>query len=107
MAIVVNDNTFEEIVLKSELPAMVDFGAKWCGPCRALEPYVEQVAAEYEGKAIVVKADVEQCPDISGKYGIRNIPAIMFFKEGKWLKDKTLTGLVPKATLTKTLDELL
>jgi len=105
MTITVNDGNFEEIVLKSELPVMVDFGAEWCGPCRALEPYVQQIAAEYEGRAIVGKADVAECPDVTTKYGIRNIPALLFFKGGDLVK--TQVGLAPKAALAKMLDEIL
>ena len=105
MALVINDNNFEELVLKSEQPVMVDFWAVWCAPCRAIAPYVEQIATEYEGKAVVGKVDIEQCPDIANKFGIRNIPTILFFKGGK-LADKHV-GLTSKAELIKKLVALL
>jgi len=104
MTINVNDSNFEEIVLKSELPVLVDFGAEWCGPCRAIAPYVEQIAAEYEGKAVVCKADVSECPDVTVKYEIRNIPAILYFKGGEAVNKQV--GLAPKAALVKMLEEL-
>jgi thioredoxin 1 len=105
MALVINDSNFEELVLKSEKPVMVDFWAVWCGPCRAIAPYVEQIATEYEGKAVVGKVDVDQCPDIANQLGIRNIPTILFFKGGE-LANKHV-GLTSKAELIKKLDALL
>jgi thioredoxin 1 len=105
MAIVINDSNFDEIVLKSAQPVMIDFWAVWCGPCRAIAPYVEQIAAEYEGKAVVGKVDIEQCPDITSKFGIRNIPTLLFFKGGE-LADKQV-GMTSKADLCKKLDALL
>ena len=105
MALVINDGNFEELVLKSEQPVMVDFWAVWCAPCRAIAPYVEQIATEYEGKAVVGKVDIEQSPDIANKFGIRNIPTILFFKGGE-LADKHV-GLTSKAELIRKLDALL
>jgi len=105
MAVVINESNFEEIVLKSDQPVMIDFWAVWCGPCRAIAPYVEQIAAEYEGKAIVGKVDIEQSPDIANRYGIRNIPTILFFKGGE-LVDKHV-GLTSKADLSKKLNACL
>ncbi|MDR1171607.1 MAG: thioredoxin [Bacteroidales bacterium] len=105
MAVEINERNFEELVLKSDKPVMIDFWAEWCGPCRAIAPYVEQIATEYEGKAVVGKVDVEQCPDITNKYGIRNIPAILFFKGGE-LVDKQV-GMTSKAALAEKLDTLL
>jgi len=105
MALIINDVNFEELVLKSAQPVMLDFWAVWCGPCRAIAPYVEQIATEYEGKAIVGKVDIEQCPDIANKYGIRNIPTLLFFKGGV-LADKHV-GLTSKAELAKKLNALL
>ena len=105
MALVINDGNFEEIVLKSEQPVMVDFWAAWCSPCRALAPYVEQIATEYKGKAVVGKVDIEQSPDIANQFGIRNIPTILFFKGGE-LVDKHV-GLTSKAELIKKLVALL
>ena len=105
MALVVNDNNFEETVLKSDKPVIMDLWAEWCGPCRALTPIVEQMATEYEGRAVVCKVDIEQCPDIANKYGIRNIPTLLFFKGGE-LVDKHV-GLTAKATLEEKLNALL
>ena len=105
MALVINDDNFEELVLKSEQPVMVDFWAVWCGPCRAIAPFVEQIATDYEGKAVVGKVDVEKCPNTANRFGIRNIPTLLFFKGGV-LADKQV-GLTSKAELTKKLDALL
>ena len=105
MALIINDSNFEELVLKSEQPVMLDFWAVWCGPCRAIAPYVEQIATEYEGKAVIGKVDIEQCPDIANKFGIRNIPTLLFFKGGE-LADKHV-GLTSKTELAKKLDALL
>ena len=105
MAIAVNDSNFEEVVLKSDLPVMIDFWAEWCGPCRAIAPYVEQIASEYEGKAIVGKVNIEQCPETTNKFGIRNIPTLLFFKGGE-VVDKQV-GMASKALLSNKLDALL
>ena len=105
MAIEINDSNFEEFVVNSDKPVMVDFWAVWCAPCRAIAPYVEQIATEYEGKALVGKVDIEQNPEIANKYGIRNIPTILFFKDGKLINKQV--GLTSKATLTNMLNELL
>jgi len=105
MAIELNDNNFEKIVLKSEQPVMVDFWAVWCAPCRAIAPYIEQIATEYEGRAIVGKVDIEQSPDVANKYGIRNIPTILFFKGGEMVNKHV--GLASKAVLANMLNALL
>ena len=105
MAIELNDNNFEKIVLKSEQPVMVDFWAVWCAPCRAIAPYIEQIATEYEGRAIVGKVDIEQSPDVANKYGIRNIPTILFFKGGELVNKHV--GLASKAVLANMLNALL
>lgn len=104
MSIVVTEQNFDEL-LKSELPVMVDFGATWCGPCKALAPTIEEIAAEYEGKAVVATADAEECPAITARYRVRNVPTILFFKGGE-LKDKAV-GSVQKSTLTDKLNALL
>jgi thioredoxin 1 len=90
----VNDNNFEELVIKSDKPVLVDFWAEWCGPCRMISPIMEEISNEYSGKVLVVKCDVDSCPGVSNKYGIRNIPTILFFKDGK-VADKQV-GAVPK-----------
>jgi thioredoxin 1 len=105
MALEVNDTNFDEVVLKSDKPVMVDFWAEWCGPCRVIAPFVEEIAKEYEGKALVVKCDVDESPGVSVKFGIRNIPTVMFFKEGQ-VADKQV-GAVPKANFVNKLTALL
>lgn len=105
MAIEVNDANFEEVVLQSDKPVMVDFWAEWCGPCRMVSPLVEELATEYEGKAIVTKMDVDSNPGIPVKYGVRNIPTILFIKGGE-VVDKQV-GAVPKTVLSQKLDAIL
>ena len=105
MALEVNDSNFKEVVLNSDKPVMVDFWATWCGPCKALVPVVEEVAAEYEGKAVVVKCNVDEAADAPMDYGIRNIPTLLFFKKVE-MKDK-LVGSVTKAAITAELDKLM
>lgn len=83
MAMQITDETFGAEVLKSELPVIVDFSATWCGPCRMIAPYMEQIAEEYQGKAKVVKVDIDKCPNLSAKFGIRNVPTILYFKNGQ------------------------
>ncbi|CEN45509.1 Thioredoxin-2 (fragment) [Capnocytophaga canimorsus] len=76
MALEITDATFEEVVLKSDKPVVVDFWAAWCGPCRMLGPVIEEIAREYDGKAVVGKVDVDNNQDFAGKYGVRNIPTV-------------------------------
>ena len=105
MALEATDGNFDELVLKSDKPVIVDFCAEWCGPCRMVGPIVEEVGVDYEGKAVVTKVDVDSNPGITAKYGIRNIPTILFFKNGE-VADKQV-GAVPKSTLVAKLDALL
>jgi thioredoxin 1 len=102
MALVITDANFDEIVLKSDKPVLVDFWAEWCGPCRMVGPVVEELAKEFEGKAVVGKVDVDSNPEISMKFGIRNIPALLFFKGGE-IVDKQI-GAVPKSVLAQKLN---
>jgi len=105
MALEVNDTNFEEVVVKSVKPVLVDFWAEWCGPCRMIAPIVEEISHEFEGKAIVVKCDVDNSPGVAAKYGIRNIPTILFFKDGK-VADKQV-GAVPKGNFVTKLNALI
>jgi thioredoxin 1 len=96
------DSNFEQEVLQSEHPVLVDFWAEWCGPCRMIGPVVEEMAGEYEGKAKIGKVNVDVNPEISVKYGIRSIPALLIFKDGQVVDQ--IVGAVPKTHLTKQLD---
>jgi thioredoxin 1 len=105
MALTITDANFEELVLKSEKPVLIDFWAEWCGPCRVVGPVVEELAHDYEGKAVVGKVDVDSNPNISMQFGIRNIPTLLFFKNGQ-VVDKQV-GAVPKNVLAAKLDSQL
>ncbi|MCK4661880.1 MAG: thioredoxin [Bacteroidales bacterium] len=105
MTIEVNDSNFEEIVLKADKPVIIDFWAEWCGPCRMVGPIVNELSDEYEGKAIMTKMDVDSNPVTPSKYGIRNIPTLLFFNNGE-IVDKQV-GAVPKGTLAAKLDAIL
>ena len=103
MAKVVTDANFAEI-LNSDQPVLVDFWATWCGPCKAISPIVDEIATEYEGKAVVAKCNVDECDDVPMQYGIRSIPTLLFFKGGE-LEDSNV-GVISKADLAAKLDAL-
>ncbi len=105
MAVEFTDSNFEELVEKADKPVLVDFWAEWCGPCRMVAPIVSELAEEYKDKVIVGKVDVDSNPDVAMKFGIRNIPTILFFKNGE-IADKQV-GAVPKSVLAEKLDNLL
>ncbi len=105
MALVITTANFEETVLSSKIPVLVDFWAEWCGPCRMVGPIVDQLHSEYQGKAIIGKINVDDEQEIAAKYGIRNIPTILFFKDGE-IVDKNV-GVAPKADLAKKIDALM
>lgn len=83
MALAITDATFEEVVLKSDKPVLVDFWAAWCGPCRMVGPIIDEISEEYSGKAVVGKVDVDANQEFAAKYGVRNIPTVLVFKNGE------------------------
>ena len=103
--VTVTDTDFEETVLNSKLPVLVDFWADWCMPCKMIAPIVEELAQEYEGKVGFAKVDVDSNPKTAMNYGIRSIPTLLIFKEGKPIE--TIVGAVPKGTLVKKIDSAL
>ncbi|MDR1866604.1 MAG: thioredoxin [Bacteroidales bacterium] len=105
MALVINENNFEEVVLKSDKPVLVDFWAEWCAPCRAIGPVVEQLASEFEGRAIVGKVDLDQNNSLAARYNILTIPTLLYFKNGE-VAD-TQVGTTSKSVLAGKLNALL
>jgi thioredoxin 1 len=104
MALELTDQNFNEIVIQSDKPVIVDFWAEWCGPCRMVGPIVEEIGNEYSEKAVVGKLDVDNNPNITRQFGIRNIPTVLFFKNGE-VADKQV-GAVPKSNLVNKLEAL-
>ena len=104
MALELTDQNFDEVVLHSDKPVIVDFWAEWCGPCRIVGPIVEEIGNDYTDKAVVGKLDVDSNPNVTRKYGIRNIPTVLFFKNGE-VADKQV-GAVPKSNLVTKLESL-
>jgi thioredoxin 1 len=100
-AVEFTDANFDQEVLKSDIPVLIDFWAVWCGPCKMIAPIVEELAGEYEGKVKIGKLDVDNNPGVAMKYGIRSIPTLLIFKNGQ-LADQ-IVGAVPKAHITEKL----
>ena len=105
MALEITDANFEELVLKSEKPVLVDFWAAWCGPCRMVGPVIEEISNEYSDKAVVGKVDIDSNQEYAAKYGVRNIPTVLVFHKGEVVTRQV--GVAPKNTYTEAIDRLL
>ena len=102
MALVITDANFEEVVLKSDKPVLVDFWAAWCGPCRMVGPIIDQISDEYTDKAVVGKVDVDANQEFAAKYGVRNIPTVLVFKNGEVVGKHV--GVSPKQTYADSIE---
>ena len=105
MALEVTDASFASDIIESGKPAMVDFWAVWCGPCRMVGPVIDEIATEYDGKAVVGKVDVDANQEFAAKYGVRNIPTVLIFQNGEVVGRQV--GVAPKKTYTDAVDALL
>ena len=105
MALEINDDNFEETVLKSDQPVLVDFWAAWCGHCRMVGPIIDEISDEYEGRAIVGKVDIDSNQKYAAQFGVRNIPTVLIFKNGELIDRKV--GVSPKNAYTDAIDSLL
>ena len=105
MPLEITDATFEEVVLNSDKPVVVDFWAAWCGPCRMVGPIIDELATEYEGKAVVGKVDVDNHQQFAAKYGVRNIPTVLVFKGGEIVNRQV--GVAPKNVYAEAIDAAL
>lgn len=105
MAIHITSNEFDKVVLKSEVPVLVDFFATWCNPCKMIAPSIEQLSTEMEGKAKVVKVDIDQSSDVAGNYKVMSVPTLVFFKGGKAVDQ--IVGAVPKGMIENKLNSLM
>ena len=99
------ENSFKEDVLDSDKPVLVDFWAEWCGPCKMLTPTINEIANEYSGKAVIGKLNIDENPTIAAEYGIRSIPSLLFFKDGK--VQKQIMGAVAKNDIASALDDII
>ena len=105
MALEITDNNFEETVLKSDKPVLVDFWAAWCGPCRMVGPIIDEISTEYEGKAVVGKVDIDSNQQYAAQFGVRNIPTVLIFKNGELVDRKV--GVSSKSDYTGAIDSLI
>jgi len=105
MAKTLQASDFDSVVLKSPVPVLVDFFAEWCGPCKMLAPVIDELAAEYEGRASVVKMDIDNAKELAMSFGIRSIPTLIFFKDGKNIE--TIVGMASKPDLAAKLNKLI
>lgn len=104
MALKITNSNYQELLAEGK-PVVIDFWAPWCGPCKMVGPIIDELAAEYEGKVIIGKCDVDESADVAGEYGIRNIPTVLFFKDGKQV-DKQV-GTATKSAFVAKIDALL
>ena len=105
MALEITDATFDEVVLKSDKPVLVDFWAAWCGPCRMVGPIIEEISVDFKDKAIVGKVDVDANHEFAAKYGVRNIPTVLIFQNGEVVDRKV--GVSPKTEYSSAIENLL
>ena len=105
MALEITDSNFEETVLKSDKPVLVDFWAAWCGPCRMVGPIIDELSQEYEGKAVVGKVDIDSNQQYAAQFGVRNIPTVLVFKDGELVDRKV--GVSSKNDYAQALDDLI
>ena len=103
MAMKLDSTNFDRVLATPDTPVLVDFWATWCGPCRMVAPVIEQLAADYEGRAIVGKVDVDECGDLAMRYGVMSIPTVIFFKDGKEIDRKV--GVMPAGAYTQVKDD--
>ena len=103
MALEITDASFDEVVLQSDKPVLVDFWAAWCGPCRMVGPIIDEISTEYQDKAVVGKVDVDANQEFAAKYGVRNIPTVLIFKDGEMVQRQV--GVAPKTTYVNLINE--